>query len=269
MYCQMCGNKLPDGARACPVCGAQIQPMMQPPQQPVQQQAMHQQTQPVQQQPMQPIQQQPIQQQPIQQQAVQPRSQKTSIFANKKTSAVITNMDQPLGRAVGNSLEVIEAIDLLKGKGPSDLMEDCFALGKLMLLSVDAASSEADAENKLQKTIEDGSALEKFADFVEAQGGDRNYIYNTDLFEKAKYKDSVVSPVSGYVSHIETDEIGICSLILGGGRETKESVIDLSVGLTIEKKLGDHVEKGDVLAYIHSNSKEKTFKENGKKRYFS
>ena len=89
MYCQMCGNKLPDGARACPVCGAQIQPMMQPQQQPVQQQAMHQQTQPVQQQPMQP-QQQPIQQQPIQQQpAVQPRSQKTSIFANKKTSAVI------------------------------------------------------------------------------------------------------------------------------------------------------------------------------------
>ncbi|MBR4341672.1 MAG: pyrimidine-nucleoside phosphorylase [Lachnospiraceae bacterium] len=183
---------------------------------------------------------------------------KIGINAGKNTSAVITNMDQPLGFAVGNSLEVIEAIDVLKGKGPSDLIDDCMALGKLMLMSVNAASSDEEAENKLKKTIEDGSALKKFADFVEAQGGDPEFVYNTDKFEKAKFIDPVLSPADGYVSKIITDEIGMCSLILGGGRETKESEIDLSVGLIINKKYGDKVEKGEPLAYIYSNDKEKT-----------
>ena len=178
--------------------------------------------------------------------------------AGKYTSAVITNMDQPLGLAVGNSLEVIEAIDLLKGKGPRDLLEDCLALGNLMLIGGGVAKDHDEAESMLLKTIEDGSGLNKFTEFVEAQGGDPSYVYNTGKFETAKYIEPVLSPASGYVSHIQTDEIGVCSLILGGGRETKESVIDLSVGLTLCKKLGDKVEKGEPLAYIHSNDRSKT-----------
>ena len=183
---------------------------------------------------------------------------KIGTMAGKHTSAVITNMDQPLGLAVGNSLEVIEAINLLKSKEPKDLMEDCMALGTLMLIGGGVTDSLDEAEKMLLATIEDGSALKKFAEFVEAQGGSPEFIYDTDKFEKAKYVVPVPAPKSGYVSHIQTDEIGMCSLILGGGRETKESVIDLSVGLILNKKLGDEVKEGEPLAYIHSNHPDKT-----------
>lgn len=183
---------------------------------------------------------------------------KIGTMAGKHTSAVITNMDQPLGLAVGNSLEVIEAINLLKSKGPKDLMEDCMALGTLMLIGGGVTDSLEEAEKMLLKTIEDGSALKKFAEFVEAQGGSPEFVFDTDKFEKAKYVVPVPAPKSGYVSHIQTDEIGMCSLILGGGRETKESVIDLSVGLILNKKLGDEVKEGEPLAYIHSNHPDKT-----------
>ena len=183
---------------------------------------------------------------------------KIGTMAGKHTSAVITNMDQPLGLAVGNSLEVIEAINLLKSQGPKDLMEDCMALGTLMLIGGGVTDSLDEAEKMLLATIEDGSALKKFAEFVEAQGGSPEFIFDTDKFEKAKYVVPVPAPKSGYVSHIQTDEIGMCSLILGGGRETKESVIDLSVGLILNKKLGDEVKEGEPLAYIHSNHPDKT-----------
>ena len=183
---------------------------------------------------------------------------KIGTMAGKHTSAVITNMDQPLGLAVGNSLEVIEAINLLKSKGPKDLMEDCMALGTLMLIGGGVTDSLDEAEKMLLATIEDGSALKKFAEFVEAQGGSPEFIFDTDKFEKAKYVVPVPAPKSGYVSHIQTDEVGMCSLILGGGRETKESVIDLSVGLILNKKLGDEVKEGEPLAYIHSNHPDKT-----------
>jgi pyrimidine-nucleoside phosphorylase len=183
---------------------------------------------------------------------------KIGTMAGKHTSAVITNMDQPLGLAVGNSLEVIEAINLLKGKGPKDLLEDCMALGCLMLIGGGVAKDHDEAEKMLLATIEDGSALKKFAEFVEAQGGSPEFVYDTDQFDKAKYVTPVKAPKSGYVSHIQTDEIGMCSLILGGGRETKESVIDLSVGLILNKKLGDKVEESEPLAYIYSNDEAKT-----------
>ena len=183
---------------------------------------------------------------------------KIGTMAGKNTSAVITNMDQPLGLAIGNSLEVIEAINLLKGKGPKDLLEDCMALGCLMLIGGGLAETHDEAEKMLLSTIDDGTALKKFAEFVEAQGGNPEFIYDTDNFEKAKFITPVSAPKSGYVSHIQTDEIGMCSLILGGGRETKESVIDLSVGLILNKKLGDKVEEGEPLAYIYSNDESKT-----------
>ncbi len=187
--------------------------------------------------------------------------------AGKKTYALITDMDQPLGRAIGNSLEVKEAIDCLKGIGPKDLMEECLGLGSMMLLGAGCAESEETARDMLKKTVEDGSALRKFADFVEAQGGNPEYVYNTDLFEKASVIEAVPSPCDGEICSIKADEVGICSLILGGGRETKDSIIDLSVGLVLNKKLGDTVSKGEPLAFLHANSREKL--ETAKERFLN
>ncbi|MBR5967383.1 MAG: pyrimidine-nucleoside phosphorylase [Lachnospiraceae bacterium] len=177
--------------------------------------------------------------------------------AGRKTYGVITDMNQPLGRAVGNSLEVIEAINALKGQGPEDLMADALALGTYMVYGAGKASSPEEARAMLLKTIEDGSALKKMAEFVEAQGGDPAYVYDTDKFEKATIIEPVCSDREGYVSSIHTDEVGMTSLILGGGRETKESVIDLSVGMIIEKKIGDHVDKGEPLATLYANDRSK------------
>lgn len=107
----------------------------------------------------------------------------------------------------------------------------------------------------LIKVISDGSALKKLAEFVKAQGGDERMVYDTELLPKAELVEPVLSPGDGYVERLICDEVGICSLILGGGRETKESIIDLSVGIVLEKKVGDYVKKGDVLAYLHANEK--------------
>lgn len=177
--------------------------------------------------------------------------------AGRTTVAVISDMDQPLGYAVGNALEVEEAIETLKGNGPKDFVELCMTLGSQMLIAGGKAADTEEALKKLQAVIEDGSALKKLADFVEAQGGDPKAVYDTELFPKASIIHEVKSPAEGYISHIACDEVGICSLILGGGRETKESVIDLSVGIVLRKKVGDFVNKGDTLAVIHANQEEK------------
>lgn len=177
--------------------------------------------------------------------------------AGRKTYAVISNMDEPLGRAVGNALEVKEAIDTLKGQGPEDFKELCLTLGAYMLLAGNVAKSEKEAREKLLAVIRNGSALQKLAEFIEAQGGQKEAVYDTALLPAAKWQEEVLSPQDGYVSHIKCDEIGICSLLLGGGRETKESEIDLSVGLVLQKKVGDAVKKGESLAVIHGNDKEK------------
>lgn len=177
--------------------------------------------------------------------------------AGRNTSAVISDMDQPLGYAVGNALEVMEAIETLKGNGPDDFVELCLALGSRMLVAGGVAGGDAEAREKLLTVIKDGSALDKLAAFVEAQGGDARAVYDTSLLPKASIVEPVVSPADGYVSHIACDEIGVCSLILGGGRETKESQIDLAVGLVLEKKVGDAVKRGEPLAYLHANDREK------------
>lgn len=177
--------------------------------------------------------------------------------AGRKTYGVITDMNQPLGRAVGNSLEVIEAINALKGNGPEDLMADALALGSYMVFGAGEASSVEEARAKLIKSVEDGSALKKMAEFVEAQGGDSSYVYDTDKFEKATIIEPVLSDREGYVNSILTDEVGMTSLILGGGRETKESVIDLAVGMIIEKKIGDYVKVGEPLATLYANDRNK------------
>lgn len=177
--------------------------------------------------------------------------------AGKKTIAVVSDMDQPLGYAVGNALEVQEAIDTLKGQGPADFTDLCMTLGTQMLIAGRVASDVQEAEEKLKAVIEDGSALQKLAEFVKAQGGDERAVYDSALLPKASITEPIRADVEGYISHIECDEIGICSLILGGGRETKESMIDLSVGLVLQKKVGDYVKKGDVLAVLHANDKQK------------
>lgn len=177
--------------------------------------------------------------------------------AGRKTAAVISDMDQPLGYAVGNALEVIEAIETLKGNGPEDFVSLCLALGSRMVVAGGKAESIGEAEGMLRQVIEDGSALRKLAQFVEAQGGDPAAVLDTGLLPKAAYAEEIPSPEEGYVAHIICDEVGICSLMLGGGRETKESSIDLSVGLVLSKKTGDYVKKGEALAVIHGNDREK------------
>ena len=177
--------------------------------------------------------------------------------AGRKTIAVISDMDQPLGLAVGNALEVKEAIDTLKGRGPEDFVELVMTLGTQMLIAGGKTNSEAEARKMLQETIDSGSALEKLAQFVEAQGGDAAAVYNTNLLPRASIIEPVFIQESGYISHIECDEVGVCSLILGGGRETKDSEIDLAVGIVLTRKVGEYVERGDIIAYIHGNDHEK------------
>ena len=126
-----------------------------------------------------------------------------------------------------------------------------------MLLAGKAASDEKSAEEMLRRTIEDGSALKKLAQFVKAQGGCEEAVYHPEMLPKASMVQPVLAEEEGYLNHIDCDEVGICSLLLGGGRETKESEIDLSVGLVLEKKVGAYVRKGDVLAYIHANDENK------------
>ena len=173
--------------------------------------------------------------------------------AGRKTVAVISDMDQPLGYAVGNALEVREAIDTLAGEGPEDFLELCLTLGSQMLLAAGRAGNAAEAEKRLREVIRDGSALAKLADFVEAQGGNGDLVYHPEKLPRAALRREAAAPREGFVSRIVCDEVGICSLILGGGRETKESVIDLSVGLVLQKKVGDPVKKGETLAVIHAN----------------
>lgn len=174
-------------------------------------------------------------------------------MAGKKTVAVITDMDQPLGRAVGNSLEVWEAIDTLRGEGPADFKEVVFALGSQMLMLAGRAADEKEARALMEGVIQDGSALDKFAQFVRAQGGDAAPVYDTSLLPVAGKTLEVTAKESGYVHRILAEDIGIACMTLGGGRETKESAIDLSVGIILEKKNGNAVSDGEVLATIYGN----------------
>lgn len=177
--------------------------------------------------------------------------------AGRNTIAVVSDMDQPLGFAVGNALEVKEAIDTLRGEGPADFVELCMTLGSQMLIAGGKAKDDTEAYSMLEQVIADGSALKKLAEFVEAQGGDASAVYDTSKLPKASMVEAVKATESGYISKIACAEVGICSLILGGGRETKESEIDLSVGIVLTKKVGDKVEKGDTIAYIHANDRQK------------
>ena len=177
--------------------------------------------------------------------------------AGRKMAAMITDMDQPLGFAVGNSLEVIEAINTLKGNGPKDLTELCLNLGTYMILAARDDLDKESAEKELMRVIKDGSALKKLAELVEAQGGNPDAVYDTGMLKVAENVTNVVAKESGYIKSIQSEQIGKASMILGGGRATKEDVIDLSVGVVLSKKKGDMVEKGETIATIYSNNADK------------
>lgn len=173
--------------------------------------------------------------------------------AGRRTMAIVSDMNQPLGRAVGNALEVKEAIDTLRGKGPGDFMELCMTLGSRMLMAGGRAGDEKEAKDMLEQAVASGAALDKLADFVRAQGGDPAAVYDTGLLPAAAHVEPVRACTDGYIRWIQCDEIGVCSLLLGGGRETKDSDIDLSVGLVLTAKVGDYVKAGEPLAYMHYN----------------
>lgn len=175
----------------------------------------------------------------------------------RETVGIISNMDEPLGLGIGNAIEVKEAIETLRGNGPKDLLELCLTLGSKLLILGKKASSDEEARNMLEEVLANGSALAKFKEFVSAQGGNPDFIDNLDLFPKASIVKEVRSLKHGYVNKMNAEEVGKCALILGAGRETKESQIDLSAGIILNKKVNDEVDENGVLAYIHGNDESK------------
>ncbi|PFP19117.1 pyrimidine-nucleoside phosphorylase [Priestia megaterium] len=174
----------------------------------------------------------------------------------RNTKAIISDMSQPLGFAVGNALEVKEAIDTLKGEGPEDLTELCLTLGSHMVVLAEKASSLDEARAMLQEVIKNGKALESFKTFLSAQGGDASVADDPSKLPDAVHKIEVPAKEDGYISEIVAEKIGVAAMKLGAGRATKESEIDLAVGIMLNKKVGDSVKKGDSLVTIHSNSED-------------
>lgn len=175
----------------------------------------------------------------------------------RRTMAVVSSMEEPLGYAVGNSLEVIEAIDTLKGDGPDDLLELCLVLGSYMVTGAGITENVSEAKEMLRTTITEKTAFDKIAQWVERQNGNPDAVKDYSLLPQASIVYEYRSQESGYVSEIQCEQIGVSAMVLGGGRITKESQIDLSVGIVLKKKIGDYVEKGDVLAVFYANDEAK------------
>ena len=174
----------------------------------------------------------------------------------RKTMAVISDMSQPLGFAIGNALEVKEAIDTLKGEGPDDLTQLCLTLGSHMVYLAGKAESLEEARGKLLSVMEDGSALKNFKLFLHSQGGDASVVDDPSKLPAAKHVVELEARQDGYVSEIIADSVGTAAMWLGAGRATKDSVIDLAVGLELRKKIGDKVQKGESLVTIYSNTED-------------
>ena len=174
--------------------------------------------------------------------------------AGKRMRALITDMDRPLGYAIGNSLEVVEAIETLRGNGPDDLTELCVALAAHILTLADKGSYE-ECMQIVRRVIADGTALNTLAAMVEAQGGNRDWILHPKHFPKAKYAKTVTAPKDGYITRVDTEGYGVASLLLGAGRNTKNDVIDMAAGIRLCAKTGDRVKQGDPIAVLYSEDK--------------
>ena len=175
--------------------------------------------------------------------------------AGKRTRALITDMDRPLGNAIGNTLEVLEAIDVLNGRGSEDLVELCVALATQMLVISERGTVEA-CELQVRRALSDGSALRVFADMVEAQGGDPLWIYHPDRFPAALYSRVVMAPMDGFVTHVDCEGYGTAALLLGAGRNRKEDVIDPTAGIILHAKTGDAVCAGQPVATLYTSREE-------------
>ncbi len=175
--------------------------------------------------------------------------------AGKKTVALITDMDIPLGFAIGNSLEIIEVVDTLHNKGPKDLTEVCLHLASNMLFLSGKGTLE-ECRKMSEEAITSGAAFQKLIEMVEAQGGDSSVLKDTNNFAKAPYERKVIASMEGYITHMNTEQCGISSLVLGAGREKKEDSIDYSAGIILNKKVGDYVKKGEVLATLYTSKQE-------------
>ena len=173
---------------------------------------------------------------------------------NRKVITVITSMSQPLGFTIGNALEVKEVIDTLKGNGPEDLTELCLELGSQMLVLGEVAKTQSEGIDILKKLIDSGAAFNKFKELVKAQGGDINVIEQADLLPTTQFSETYKSKNEGYISELNALDIGLASVKLGAGRETKESVIDHGAGIVLKKKIGDYVNKDETLAILYSNN---------------
>ena len=175
----------------------------------------------------------------------------------RRTVAIISNMEQPLGRAIGNINEVIEAIEVLKGNGPSDVQEICMVLGAEMMCLSGLAEKEEEARRMLEEVIRSGAALDKLRQLVRIQGGDPAMIDDLEMFEKATGSYELLSSDTGYLNELEARTVGRASMILGAGRETLDSSIDMTAGIYLHKKCGDYVRAGDVLATLENCNPEK------------
>ena len=174
----------------------------------------------------------------------------------RQTMAVISDMNQPLGYAIGNALEIKEAVETLQGKGPADLHELCLTLGSYMVRLAGKAETTEEARGMLEEVINNGKALEVFKLFLQSQGGDTSVIDDMTKLPTARYQIEVPAKEAGYVSRITADEVGTAAMLLGAGRATKESEIDLAVGLVLHKKIGDQVKVGESIVTIHSNTED-------------
>lgn len=169
------------------------------------------------------------------------------------TRAIISNMDEPLGRAIGNALEMREAIEALKGEGPEDLMELCYTAGSIMLMQAKVANTEKEAREKLVEVIKNGKALNKFKEMISAQGGDTSYIDDFSKFNNTKYKLGVVAPCNGHIERLDAYILGQAAMKLGAGREKISDYVDFDAGIYLHHKVGDQVYRGDVILSIYTN----------------
>lgn len=176
--------------------------------------------------------------------------------SGRRTIALVTDMDIPLGNYIGNALEVKEAVSILRGQGPEDLRTICIQLASNMLYLARKGSMET-CQALAEQVLADGSAFRAFKKMVTAQGGDASVLDHLDTFHIAAYEENVLSPADGYITFMDTEQCGIASSLLGAGRETKESTLDYSAGICLKKKTGDKVQKGDVIAILYTSSKEK------------
>ena len=190
-------------------------------------------------------------------------------WSKRETKCIITSMEEPLGYAIGNNLEIIEAVKALKGDIPEDVKDVVLTLGAYMIKLAKKGDNIQENKEKILKVINNGKAFKKFKELVEKQGGDVSFIEDTEKFEKAKYIMPVLSENSGYIEKLDANIVGEISLELGAGRKQKEDTIDNTVGITLVKKTADEVKKGDILAYIHASSPEKATEaiENMQKAY--